>query len=114
MHRRDCSNFRHMAQRYSGRVIEVGWGLARSEKPALYALDVHVEAADRPGLLRDISEVFMKEKMNITGVNTQSTKDSTGTTARMTFTLEMADAARLAQVLPQVVRIAGVRHARRR
>ena len=114
VHRRDCSNFRHMAQRYSGRVIEVGWGKPGGDKPALYALDVQVEASDRPGLLRDISEVFMKDKMNIIGVNTQSTKDSSGMTARMTFTLEMADAARLAQVLPQVARITGVRHARRR
>jgi GTP pyrophosphokinase len=35
-----------------------------------------VEAADRQGLLRDISEVFAKEKMNVTGVQTQTVKDA--------------------------------------
>jgi hypothetical protein len=41
---------------------------------AVYPVDVAVEAADRQGLLRDISEVFAKEKMNVIGVQTQSVK----------------------------------------
>jgi GTP pyrophosphokinase len=54
--------------------------------------------------------VFAKEKMNVTGVHTQSVKG----TAWMTFTVEVADTARLAQVLAQVARVPGVRHARRK
>ena len=77
-------------------------------------MDVLVEAADRQGLLRDISEVFAKEKMNVTGVHTQSVKDRSGGTAWMTFTVEVGDAARLAQVLAQVARVPGVRRARRK
>ena len=38
------------------------------------------DAADRPGLLRDISEAFAKEKMNVTGVNSQTVKDARGGT----------------------------------
>jgi hypothetical protein len=49
-------------------------------------MDVVVEAADRPGLLRDITEVFAKEKINVTGVHTQSAKDRSS--AWMTFTVE--------------------------
>ena len=73
-----------------------------------------VEALDRQGLLRDISEVFAKEKMNVTGVKTQTVKDALGDTAWMTFTVEVADSARLAHVLEQVARVRGVRGARRR
>jgi GTP pyrophosphokinase len=80
----------------------------------VYPVDVIVEAADRQGLLRDISEVFAKEGMNVTGVNTQSVKDVRGGTAWMTFTVEVADSARLAQVLSLVGRIEGVRSARRK
>ncbi len=69
-----------------------------------------MEAADRQGLLRDISKVFTKEKMNLTGVQTQSIKN----TAWMTFTVEVADAVRLQQVLVMVARPSGVRSARRR
>jgi len=77
-------------------------------------VDVVIEAGDRQGLLRDISEVFTKERMNVTGVHTQSVRDSHGKTAWMTFTVEVADASRLQQVMKVVARIAGVRHVRRK
>ena len=96
------------------RVIAVAWGEPRADKTALYPVDVLVEASDRQGLLRDISEVFAKEKMNVTGVHTQSVRDAGGGTAWMTFTVEVSDSARLAQVLTQVARISGVRSARRK
>ena len=112
VHRRGCSNLSHMAQSAPGRLIDVEWGRPASDKANIYPLDVLVEADDRPGLLRDISEVFAKDKMNVTGVHTQSAKDRS--TAWMTFTVEVSDAARLTLVLAQIGRIAGVRHARRK
>jgi len=48
--------------------------------------------------------------MNVIGVQTQSIKG----TAWMTFTVEIADAARLTQVLGLVTAVIGVRSARRR
>jgi GTP pyrophosphokinase len=110
IHRKDCSNFREMAARNGERVIEVEWGKPRGDGGAVYPVDVSVEAADRQGLLRDISEVFAKEKMNVIGVQTQTVKG----TAWMTFTVETTDSARLAQVLALVGQVGGVRSARRR
>jgi GTP pyrophosphokinase len=110
IHRTDCSNFREMAVRNAERVIEVEWGHPKADGAALYPVDVAVEAADRQGLLRDISEVFAKEKMNVVGVQTQSVKG----TAWMTFTVEIGDSARLAKVLGTVAEVQGVRSARRR
>ena len=110
VHRTDCSNFRMMASRDGERVIDVEWGTAKGGETPMYAVDGAVEAADRQGLLRDISDVFAREKMNVIGVQTQSVKG----TAWMTFTVEIADAARLAQVLGVVTAVAGVRSARRR
>ena len=66
--------------------------------------------ADRQGLLRDTSEVFAKEKMNLIGVQTQSLKS----TAWMTFTVEVADAIKLQRALAMVRELEGVRSARRR
>ena len=114
VHRAACTNFRQMASRAPERVIAVAWGAARGDKPALYPVDVRVEASDRQGLLRDISELFAKEKMNVTGVKTQSVKDASGGTAWMTFTIEVADAARLNHVLGLAGRINGVRSVRRK
>ncbi|WP_253278179.1 RelA/SpoT family protein [Variovorax paradoxus] len=111
VHRSDCSNFRMMATRDGERVIDVEWGTPKKGGDApVYAVDVAVEAADRQGLLRDISDVFAREKMNVIGVQTQSVKG----TAWMTFTVEIADAARLTQVLGIVTAVVGVRSARRR
>jgi GTP pyrophosphokinase len=114
IHRADCSNLRHMAGRASERLIPVAWGTRRADAPAAYAVDLLVEADDRQGLLRDISELLAKEKMNVIGVHTQSVNDSRGRTAWMTFTVEVADTSRLAGVLAQVGRVAGVRRARRK
>ena len=110
IHRTDCANFRELAGRAPERVIEVEWGLPQGDEKAVYPVDVAVEAADRQGLLRDIFEVFAKEKMNVIGVQTQSVKG----TAWMTFTVEIADTARLAHVLGIVTGVPGVRSARRR
>ena len=113
IHRADCSNFREMARSAPERVIAVAWGEA-PDKGAVYPVDVVVESNDRQGLLRDILEVFAKEKMNVTAVNTQSVKVSRGDTAWMSFTVEVADSARLAQVLRSVAQVQGVRGARRK
>ncbi|MDP3354870.1 MAG: bifunctional (p)ppGpp synthetase/guanosine-3',5'-bis(diphosphate) 3'-pyrophosphohydrolase [Polaromonas sp.] len=114
IHRSDCSNFRNMAGGSPDRVIEVEWSRPKSSDGLVFPVDVSVEAADRQGLLRDISEVFAREKMNVIGVQTTSVKDNRGGTAWMTFTVEVADSGRLAQVLALVAGVGGVRSARRR
>ncbi len=110
IHRADCSNFHELMVRNGERVIDVQWGQPKALNATVYPVDVAVQAHDRQGLLRDISEVFTKEKMNVIGVQTQSVKG----TAWMTFTVEVTDAARLAKVLGIVRDVAGVQSARRR
>ena len=111
VHRTDCSNFRELAARTPERLIDVEWGTPKSiEGAAVYPVDVAVEASDRQGLLRDISEVFAKEKMNVIGVQTQSIKG----TAWMTFTVEVLSSAKLNKVRGVVALVKGVRWARRR
>ncbi|MDO9165804.1 MAG: bifunctional (p)ppGpp synthetase/guanosine-3',5'-bis(diphosphate) 3'-pyrophosphohydrolase [Rhodoferax sp.] len=110
VHRTDCSNLREMVTKNGERVIEVEWGQPTAARAAVYPVDVAIEAADRQGLLRDISEIFTKEKMNVIGVQTQSVKG----TAWMTFTVEVSDSGRLGKVLGIVAELSGVRSARRR
>ena len=110
IHRADCGNFRQMAVRNAERVIEVDWGKSKQAQNQIYPVDVYIEAFDRQGLLRDISEVFSKEKMNVIGVLTQSIKEL----ALMTFTVEVSDSGRLQKVLTTVRDVSGVRSARRR
>lgn len=110
VHRSACANFIQLAQRSPGRVIDVAWGGKElGEADMTYPVDVQVLAQDRQGLLRDISEVFAKEKMNVIGVQTQSIKDM----AWMTFTIEVPEATRIDKVLRIVQGVAGVQSARR-
>ena len=115
VHRSDCSNLREMIAKNGERVIEVQWGAPQTGSSAaaggaVYPVDVAIQATDRQGLLRDISEVFTKEKMNVIGVQTQSIKG----TAWMTFTIEVSDSLRLTKVLGVVTELRGVQSARRK
>jgi GTP pyrophosphokinase len=117
VHRVDCTNFRHMASTTPERVIPVEWGQqgeqGRLDK-GVYAVDVIVEAQDRQGLLRDISDVLAKQKVNVIGVSSQSTKGIGDRRAFMTFTVEIDNAERLGIVLGLVAKVTGVDSARRR
>ena len=114
IHRSECSNFREMVGRQAERRIDVAWGEARSANQ-LYPVDVIVEGNDRQGLLRDVLEVFAKEKLNVTAVNTQSAQGARrGEASWMNFTVEVGDSNRLGQVLRAVSQISGVRLARRK
>jgi GTP pyrophosphokinase len=113
IHRADCSNLRQMVARTPERVIDVTWGEQggrTGDKGPLYPVDIAVTAQDRQGLLRDISEVFAKEKVNVTGVHTQSIRG----TAWMTFTVEVSDLSGIKPVLAQVRQVPGVQTARRK
>ncbi|MEO7338490.1 MAG: bifunctional (p)ppGpp synthetase/guanosine-3',5'-bis(diphosphate) 3'-pyrophosphohydrolase, partial [Caldimonas sp.] len=109
VHRIGCSTFGQMATRSPERVIDVEWGFPQDDEAAFYPVDVSVEATDRQGLLRDISDVFAKEKVNVIAASTQSSKGIGGGTAKMSFTVEVADAIRLGSVLAIVAQVKGVR-----
>ena len=115
VHRLSCSNWREMSRRSPERVIEVDWTLSSVGNTApLYPVDISIQAADRQGLLRDVSEVFAKEKMNVIGVKSHSVQDARGPTAWMTFTVEMPDLNRLDDTVQRVAQVKGVRSAYRR
>jgi len=110
VHRADCSNLAEMVARNGERLIDVDWGLGQAAGNSVYPVDVAVIAHDRQGLLRDISEVFSKENMNVIGVQTQSIKG----VAWMTFTVEVTNSAGLQKVLALVLELPGVSSARRK
>lgn len=113
IHRSDCSDFAHLQRQSPDRVIDVQWNAPTPERDgaaAVYPVDVAIEAQDRQGLLRDISDVFAREKMNVIGVQTQSVKG----TAWMTFTIEVHDAYQVTRAMSVVGDVAGVRVVRRK
>ncbi|MCB2262110.1 MAG: bifunctional (p)ppGpp synthetase/guanosine-3',5'-bis(diphosphate) 3'-pyrophosphohydrolase [Candidatus Thiosymbion ectosymbiont of Robbea hypermnestra] len=108
IHRRDCANILSLPEREKARLSdEVHW--AEQSLDAVYRVDLLVIAADRKGLLRDISSVFSDTDIDVVGVHTAS--DRAREIATMRFTVELEDGARLEQVhtrlrqLPDVLEI---------
>src|SRR5438552_3362171 len=107
IHRQNCSNIARMKARRPERLITADWGARRDE---VFPVDVVVDAMDREGLLRDLSEIFTREKINVTAVNTLSRNLQ----ARMAFTLEVPDLEQLKRALALVRDVPGVLSAGRR
>ncbi|MGS0743684.1 TGS domain-containing protein, partial [Glaciimonas sp. GG7] len=107
IHRENCKNFAEMRAKAPERVIQTSWGAPAVE--TVYPVDIFVLASDRQGLLRDISEVFLREKINVIGVSTQSAKAH----ARMAFTAEIASTAQLQKALTVIREVKGVLEAKR-
>ncbi|MDR2031132.1 MAG: bifunctional (p)ppGpp synthetase/guanosine-3',5'-bis(diphosphate) 3'-pyrophosphohydrolase [Azoarcus sp.] len=111
IHRIDCRDFRHLAAQHPERIISAEWGQSAggSETPALFPVDIEVQSMDRCGLLRDISELLLREKLNLIAVHTQSKKSL----AHMRFTLEVNGIAQLQRALALIREVKGVFEARR-
>jgi len=107
IHRASCPNVGRIRSRESERLIEADWGVPRDQ---LFPVDIVVEASDRQGLLRDISELLSREKINVTAVNTQTRQHQ----ARMAFTLEVESVVQLKRALQLARDIPGVFSAERR
>jgi GTP pyrophosphokinase len=107
IHRADCSNVIRMTATEPRRIIEADWGDAAQND--LFSVQVEVMASDRQGLLRDISDVLAREKINVTAVNTL-TRDFM---AKMKFTAEVKSIDQLRVALAQVSQVKGVQNARR-
>ena len=102
IHRKNCKNFLEMEKKAPERVIQTAWGT--QEPDTVYPVDIYVLANDRQGLLRDVSDIFMREKINVVGVHTQSHKGQ----ARMSFTAEISSADNLGKALQMISEINGV------
>ncbi|HEX6138099.1 MAG TPA: bifunctional (p)ppGpp synthetase/guanosine-3',5'-bis(diphosphate) 3'-pyrophosphohydrolase [Casimicrobiaceae bacterium] len=107
IHRAACPNVGRIGAREPERLIEAGWGASRDQ---LFPVDIVVEASDRQGLLRDLSELLTREKINVTAVNTQTRQHQ----ARMAFTLEVESVGQLKRALQMARDIPGVFSAERR
>jgi GTP pyrophosphokinase len=59
----------------SERLIEIEWGATRQA----YPVDIHIEAFDRAGLLRDIATIVADEGISMSAATSSSHADNTAT-----------------------------------
>jgi GTP pyrophosphokinase len=107
IHRALCPTLRSLVEKEGERLLDVAWGAPKSG--ASYAVDVRVIGNERNGLLRDVSEVFSKEKVPVRSVQQHVAQGASW----ITLTVSIQDAAQLAKVLAAVTQVQGVEIARR-
>ncbi len=107
IHRVGCPNLTEVAKLQPERLIETTWG---NQQSGIYMADIIVQANDRQGLLKDITEVFARQRTNVVGVKTVSRKAQ----AHMQFTVEIHHAQQLQQLVNELQDIKGVFTVRRR
>ncbi|MCK2094781.1 RelA/SpoT family protein [Thauera aromatica] len=111
IHRVDCGDFQQLARAHPERVIAAEWGEQGADsRDALYQVDINVQAGDRQGLLRDISDVLSREKLNVIAVNSLTKKG----TAYMRFTMEVRGIKQAQRAITLIREVPGVIDAQRR
>jgi len=104
VHRMDCRNVARLPQE---RLIASDWGKTGAAK---FPVDIEVIAGSQPRLMRDILDVFTREKVQVAS----SASHTQDLSARMGFTLEVENLGQLGRLLEAVRDIAGVTSARRK
>jgi GTP pyrophosphokinase len=108
VHRRDCVNILHLPEEKRTRLISVSWG----EEAPTQAIDLTVEAQDRPGLLRDISTVFANANVNLLAVQTRT--HPVDRSVLMELTAEVESLSQLSALLDRIQSVSNVYSVRRR
>jgi len=108
IHRQDCSNILQRNEEEPERIIRVNW----AEKPKEhYSAVIVIEAFDRHGLLRDITTLLDREKVNVSALNTLSDKQKNA--VDMTLTVEIANLGELSRILAKINQLPNVSSAKR-
>jgi len=108
IHRADCRRCLQLAEQYPERIIDVDWGRAPGER---FEVDIAIEAYDRQGLLRDVTQLFANARINVLAIQTQTNRRTHAATMRLT--VEVEDLGSLAKLLERLNRLKNVISARR-
>jgi GTP pyrophosphokinase len=103
IHRTNCLNMLHISEDSKKRLIEVDWG---DKENNIYPVDLYIEAYDRHGLLRDITNYFANEKINVLGI--QSNTEKYSHEAHVHVTVEISGLETLQRILDKLKQIPNV------
>lgn len=107
IHRRACAFIVRLPEERRNRILSAQWG---NNQNVTTNIDIEVEAHDRQGLLRDISDLFVREKVNATKANTMSRNNL----ALMQFSIEISNLEQLSRLLVLIQQVPNVITVRRR
>jgi GTP pyrophosphokinase len=108
IHRGRCASLLRMRAVKPERVLKVEWTL---DSDSVLAVRIRVQAFDRRGLLRDVSDVMALEKLSIEGVNSDT--DPMDRIATIVMRTAVRDHAQLGRVLQRLSAVPNVLRAER-
>jgi GTP pyrophosphokinase len=108
IHRSSCPSLERMRERRPERVLEVEWSSADA---AELTIEIAINAYDRRGLVRDLTDVLAAEKLSIQAMTT--TTDRAQGTAHVRLTTAVGDLEQLARVQRRLKAVANVVEVRR-
>lgn len=109
VHRSDCANVLHLAERQPERFVPVTW--SHNQSGSQYLVEVEIRALNRAGLLNDLSKVLSDLKVDILSGTMGTSGDQVAT---VRFTFELPDVDYLQSVLSTLRRVDGVFEASRK
>ncbi len=109
VHRRNCREILKLSDAERERLVEVSWAAqpAQTDHPVA----VELTAADRRGLLRDISSALADADADVLGSDTHT--DPTDDIAHMHFTIAVTDSGHLERVIARLKQLSDVLNVRR-
>lgn len=103
IHRQDCNNILHVMNQHKERLIQVNWGSKTENK---YIADLVVHAYDRHGLIRDITQFLLNERISVVGLNCITNKKDH--TAQVNVSIEIHGLSPLSRVIARLMQIDNV------
>lgn len=102
IHRKDCTNFKHLSEVEPERVIEARW---TGEHTSSFVADIQIEATDRTGLLADITNTIVNAKVSVKAINARTNRKNTAT---IHLSLEVLNTEQLEKIMRDFRKLTGV------
>lgn len=99
VHRASCAG---LGKLNPERMLHARW--AENSSANGFVVDIRLRAFDRQGLLRDVSDVFTRERVDVQRVNTESV----GEYANMALTIRVKEAAQIGRILTKLAQVHSV------
>ena len=105
IHRTDCVNILNLSEAERIRLIDAEWEASITQERGHYTSSIKIFANNRPGLLMEVSKVFTENKIDISSINTHTSKQGV-VTMELSFVVGGRD--ELNHVIEKLRQIAGV------
>ena len=106
IHRTDCINVINMSEEDRHRLIDAEWQAPENTAGERYMAELNVYAYNRTGLIVDISKIFTERKIDISALNTRTSKQGMAT---INISFEVASKEELNGIIEKIRQIESVK-----